>query len=113
MRQSNRGSAAAETARTRRHHMRWLVLLPLLASLASCSESERPSPGADRAKVAALVVGRSSRDEVFETLGRPSRTERNSAGESWMYEWAGGRGGRATALQGAATASSVVGAFVP
>lgn len=81
-------------------------------ALAGCAPTG-DAAGPDRAKVASVVIGRSSRDDVFGALGRPSRTERNAAGEFWTYEWSG-RGGRtAAAVQGAATASSVIGAFVP
>ena len=64
--------------------------------------------------MASVTIGRSSRGDVFATLGRPAKTTQNLAGEAWIYETAaassGGDGGFKT---GALAVASVAGAFVP
>jgi hypothetical protein len=64
-------------------------------------------------KVASVVVGQSSRADVFGLLGRPTRSERSASGESWVYEVKENKAGRDTLLSGAAAGSAIVGAFVP
>jgi len=86
--------------------------IPLLLLIAaSCSRND--AAVLNPAKVADVVVGRSSRADVFATLGRPTRTERNSSGESWIYEYKSNDLARRGVFQGAAAASGVIGAFVP
>ena len=88
------------------------VVLALLALCSGCAGQPGPDftqPG----KLAGVVVGRSSRAEVFAALGRPARTERSSAGEAWVFEASNQSGPSAGLVSGATVASSVVGAFVP
>jgi len=89
-----------------------LAALVLLAG-ASCSSDVPPPAVLDAGKVASVVVGRSSRADVFAALGRPSRTERSALGEAWIYEAKEGAGGGQNLIGGVAAASGVVGAFVP
>ena len=65
-------------------------------------------------KVASIVVGRSSRNDVFAALGRPARTERSGLGEVWVYQPSadGGTGGNGL-MSGASAASGILGAVVP
>ncbi len=79
----------------------------------SCSDNLGTSSVLDPGKVASVVVGRSSRADVFATLGRPSRTERSALGEAWIYEAKEDDAGGQNLMSGAAAASGVVGAFVP
>ena len=60
-----------------------------------------------------VVVGRSSRAEVFAALGRPSRTERSASGEAWIYEAKTGDPTTQGLMSGASAASGVAGAFIP
>ena len=89
------------------------IVAPLLLAGVSCSQSAPASAVLDSSKVGSIVVGRSSRTDVFAALGQPSRTERSALGEAWIYEAniddAGGR----SLMSGASAASGVVGAFVP
>lgn len=88
------------------------VAAALAVSLGAACSADAPHPAVlDAGKVGSVVVGRSSRADVYAALGRPSRTERSASGEAWVYE-AGGGGG-ANPLGGAATASGLLGAFVP
>ena len=84
----------------------------LLLVGASCSRRDAASVS-NPAKVATVVVGQSSRADVFAALGRPTRTQQSSSGESWIYESKTDAAGRRGVLQGAAAASGVIGAFVP
>jgi outer membrane protein assembly factor BamE (lipoprotein component of BamABCDE complex) len=84
----------------------------LLLVGASCSRNDAASVS-NPAKVATVVVGQSSRADVFAALGRPARTQQSSSGESWVYESKADAAGRRGVLQGVAAASGVVGAFVP
>lgn len=79
--------------------------------VAACSADAPPPAVLDAGKVGSVVVGRSSRADVYAALGRPNRTERSASGEAWIYEAAGG--GAANPLGGAAAASGLLGAFVP
>jgi outer membrane protein assembly factor BamE (lipoprotein component of BamABCDE complex) len=79
----------------------------------SCSRNVVPAAILDPGKVASVVVGRSSRADVFATLGRPSRTERSASGEAWIYEAKEDDAGGQDLIGGAAAVSGVVGAFVP
>ncbi len=69
--------------------------------------------GPDAGKLASVVIGRSSRTDVFTALGRPSRTEQSGAGETWVYEAKNGDGGGQGLINGATAASGIIGAFVP
>lgn len=90
------------------------VVAALAVSLVAACSADAPSPAVlDAGKVGSVVVGRSSRADVYAALGRPSRTERSASGEAWIYESGGGGGGAANPLGGAATASGLLGAFVP
>ena len=74
----------------------------------------RPRPTIlDASKVSSIVIGRSSRADVFTALGRPTRTQQSLAGESWVYESRIDDSGRQRMVSGAAAASGVAGAFVP
>ena len=86
-----------------------------LAALAtaSCAPEAPPSTALDPAKVSSIVIGRSSRNDVFTALGRPTRTQQSLAGESWIYESKADDSGRQRMMSGAAAASGVAGAFVP
>jgi len=90
-----------------------LLLVSTLLIGTSCSK-DTPEPAVlDASRVGSVIVGRSSRDDVFSALGRPSRTERSALGEAWIYEAKtrdiGGQG----LISGVSTASGVAGAFVP
>ncbi len=80
---------------------------------ASCSQPSPPSAILDGNRMASIVVGRSSRTDVFTALGRPSRTEQSQLGETWVYEAKGSDSGARNLMGGAAAAAGVVGAFVP
>lgn len=85
----------------------------LAVSLAAACSADAPPPAVlDAGTVGSVIIGRSSRADVYAALGRPSRTERSASGEAWIYE-AGGGGGGANPLGGVATASGLLGAFVP
>ena len=83
----------------------------LAALLGAACSAEAPPAALDAGKVRSIVVGRSSRAEVFAALGRPARTERSAAGEVWIYE--AKAGGGPNPLGTAAAASGLIGAFVP
>ena len=88
--------------------------IPLLLLIgATCSPNTNSTSILNPAKVANVVVGQSSRADVFAALGRPRRTERSSLGESWIYEYKNDAAGQRGVLQGAAAVSGVIGAFVP
>ena len=89
------------------------LVAPLLLAGASCSQSAPASAVLDPGRVASIVVGRSSRTDVFAALGQPSRTERSALGEAWIYEAKTGDAGGRSLMSGASAASGVVGAFVP
>ena len=88
-------------------------LIALSALLAGAGCSQTPSPVLDSDKVASVVVGRSSRNDVFAALGRPARTETTSTGESWVYATKDDGAGGQTLVNGATSAMGVAGAFVP
>jgi outer membrane protein assembly factor BamE (lipoprotein component of BamABCDE complex) len=89
-----------------------LAVLMLLTG-ASCSQ-HAPAAILDANKVAAVVVGSSSRTDVFTALGRPTHTEHSAQGEAWIYQAkTGGTTGRSSLMSGATAASSLVGAVVP
>lgn len=99
--------------RTRRtSRLRVAVAAPMLL-LAACSQGAPPSAILDASKVGSVIVGRSSRTEVFTALGQPSRTERSALGEAWVYEARTGDPSGRGLMNGASAASGVVGAFVP
>lgn len=107
------GGSAADKHRTGWAARLAVALATPLLLLATCSQNAPPSAILDSSKVGSVVVGRSSRTEVFTALGQPSRTERSALGEAWIYEArTGGAGGRGL-MSGASAASGVVGAFVP
>ena len=80
---------------------------------ASCSHTSKTPAALQPDKVASVVVGQSSRTDVFALLGRPTRSERSAAGEAWVYEVRESKAGRDSLLSGAAAGSAIVGAFVP
>ena len=89
------------------------LILPMLLTGASCS-ANAPEPAVlDARKVASVVIGRSSRADVFSALGRPSRTERSALGEAWIYEAKTHDTGGQGLISGVSAASGVAGAFVP
>ncbi len=79
----------------------------------SCSQNHRQPATLDPKKVASIVVGSSSRADVFAILGRPSRTERSAQGEAWIYEVKEAHADRRNLVGGVAAASGLVGAVVP
>ncbi len=79
----------------------------------SCSQDHRQPATLDPKKVASIVVGSSSRADVFAILGRPSRTERSAQGEAWIYEVKEAHADRRNLVGGVAAASGLVGAVVP
>ena len=81
--------------------------------MAACAPNPQPTAILDPKKVALVVVGRSSRNDVFATLGRPTRTERNAAGETWIYDATPRKADNGSLISGAVTATGIVGAFVP
>ena len=89
------------------------VALPFLLAVMSCSHSAPSAQALDPGKVASIVVGRSSRNEVFQALGQPARTERSSAGEVWVYQPTSGGTDGSGVMSGASAASGILGAFVP
>lgn len=93
--------------------MALFLVLPMLLVSASCSK-DTPEPAVlDANKVASVVIGRSSRADVFSALGRPSRTERSASGEAWIYEAKTRDTGGQGLISGVSAASGVAGAFVP
>lgn len=86
---------------------------PLLLAAASCAQRAAPSAILDPGRVGTVVVGRSTRADVFAALGQPSRTERSAGGESWVYEARIGDPGGRGWMNGVSAASGVAGAFVP
>lgn len=92
--------------------LRRILALALLL-VASCSETAPPPSIMEAGKVASVVVGRSSRTDVFNALGQPSRTERSGLGEAWIYQATKGDAGNGRLVSGASAASGIVGAFVP
>ncbi len=88
------------------------LVAPMLAG-ASCSHDAPAAAVLDAGKVASVVVGRSSRTDVFAALGQPSRTERSALGEAWVYEAKTGDAGGNGLMTGVSAAAGVVGAFVP
>lgn len=87
--------------------------LPLLLAATSCSQSASVAPALDSGKIASIVVGHSSRNDVFAALGRPARTDRSSSGEVWVYQPTSGDTGKSGLMSGASAASGILGAFVP
>lgn len=90
-----------------------VTVAAMLLAGASCSHDAPPAAVLDAGKVASVVVGRSSRTDVFAALGQPSRTERSALGEAWVYEAKTGDAGGNGLISGASAATGVVGAFVP
>ncbi len=84
-----------------------------MMAAASCAQTPSPSAVLDAGKVSSIVIGRSSRTDVFAALGRPTRTQQGLGGESWVYEAKTDDSGRQRLISGAAAASGVAGAFVP
>ena len=85
-----------------------LAVLPA----AACTPA-KPTATIDASKMAAVLIGRSSRSDVFATLGRPARTEQSRAGERWIYEARPDSQGNAQLISGAGAAAGAIGAFVP
>ena len=88
------------------------ALLAIIAT-ASCTQTTPQSAILDTGKVSSIVVGRSSRTDVYTALGRPTRAQQGLAGESWIYESTADDSGRQRLISGASAASGVAGAFVP
>ncbi len=72
-----------------------------------------PPPTLDPAKVSSVVIGRSSRTDVFAALGQPDHIEQSRQDETWVYETQTGGPGHQQLSSGAGAAAGVVGAFVP
>lgn len=96
-----------------RSAMRLAAAATLLLATASCSPAAPVAPALDPGKIASIVVGHSSRNDVLAALGRPARTDRSSLGEVWVYQPTGGDTGGSGLMSGASTASGILGAFVP
>ncbi len=107
------GGSATHTCRTGWAATLAAILAMPLLLLTACSPNAPPSAILDSSKVGSVVVGRSSRTEVFTVLGQPSRTERSALGEAWIYEARTGDPSGRGLMNGASAASGVVGAFVP
>lgn len=107
------GAQARVRSAGRRPGLAMALTAPLLLAGASCSQPAPASAILDPGKVGSVVVGRSSRADVFAALGSPSRTERSAGGEAWVYEARTGETGGRGLMSGASAASGVVGAFVP
>ncbi len=80
---------------------------------ASCSRSAKPVTVLAPDRVASVVVGRSTRADVFAVLGKPTRSERSAAGEAWVYKTKESKSGSNALLGGAAAGSAILGTFVP
>ncbi|MBV8614438.1 MAG: outer membrane protein assembly factor BamE [Acetobacteraceae bacterium] len=85
----------------------------MLLTAAACSSRSGDKAILDPGKVSAVHVGRSSRSDVLALLGRPSRTEWNTAGETWVYQVREENLSRQELASGATVAGTVLGAFVP
>ncbi len=83
------------------------------ALLSTTSCSQMPATSLDASKLALVVIGQSSRTDVFADLGRPDRTQQGSQGETWVYEAKAGDSGAQGLRSGAAAVSGIIGAFVP
>ena len=83
-----------------------------LLALASCAPSP-PATTLDAGRMAAIVIGRSSRADVFAALGRPAQTRQSGSVESWVYETKAEDAGDGGFKNGALAAAGVAGAFVP
>lgn len=83
-----------------------------LLSASGCA-LEDAAPTIDPARMALVEIGRSSRADVFATLGRPIRTERSTAGERWIYEAGPQSQGNAQLVSGVGAAAGIAGVFVP
>lgn len=81
--------------------------------LVSGCAGEKATAPIDRARMAMVQIGRSSRADVFAALGRPARTEQSNAGERWVYETGRGSQGSTELVNSVGAATGVVGAFVP
>ena len=79
----------------------------------ACTQAASPTAMLDPVKVGSIVIGRSSRTDVFAALGQPGHTEQNRQGETWVYETQSGSPGHQQLSSGAGAAAGVVGAFVP
>lgn len=86
-----------------------------LALLATACASTAPPPAAmlDPARVKSIVIGRSSRTDVYAALGQPGHTEQSGQGEAWVYETQSGGPGNQQLSNGAGAAAGVAGAFIP
>ena len=80
---------------------------------AACTQAAPRASILDPAKVGSVVIGRSSRSDVFKALGQPGHTEQSRQGETWVYETQSGGGDNQQLSSGAGAAAGVVGAFVP
>ena len=83
----------------------------MLAS--ACAQTAPPAAMLDPAKVRSVVIGHSSRADVFAALGQPAHTEQSGHGEAWVYETQSGGQGNQQLSNGAGAAAGMVGAFVP
>ncbi len=79
----------------------------------ACTQTAPRATSLDPAKVGSVVIGRSSRTDVFKALGEPGHTEQSRQGESWVYETQSGGQDSQALSGGAGAAAGVVGAFVP
>ena len=100
------------TRKARAAPLLFSALIALAGASACAGDAEHPAV-LDKGKVSLIIVGQSSRSDVFAILGRPSRTERGAQGETWVYEVREGGGGGGRLVSGAAAASGIIGAFVP
>ena len=92
---------------------RRIALCALAFLTTACTRAAPPTASLDPAKVGSVVIGRSSRKDVFATLGQPGHTEQSRQGETWVYETRSGDPGHQQLSSGAGAAAGVVGAFVP
>ena len=105
--------AARLKVRHDRASARQIALCAFAVLATACTQATPPPAMLDPAKVGSVVIGRSSRTDVFAALGQPSHTEQSQQGETWVYETQSGGSGHQQLSSGAGAAAGVVGAFVP
>ncbi len=91
----------------------YIQMCTLAMLVVACTPAAPRASMLDPAKVGRVVIGRSSRTEVFAALGQPGHTEQSRQGETWVYETQSGGSGTQPLSDGAGAAAGVVGAFVP
>ena len=111
--QAHRSGCVRPSAPFDRRSWRAMAAALGVLSMALGAVSCAPDAPAKTVDVSSIVIGQSTRADVFSKLGKPARTEERGTGETWVYETRSGGGMRRGLMSGAAAASGVVGAFVP